>query len=123
MAADIFGIFSFLNDVRFVVEIIVFAYLVFWLYMTFRDIPLLFALSLVAAGYLIFAQTISITLLVVIFFAFVLMGSQLQMLIWFGLAPIVGMFGIKLPGTQEYEAEQQMQAAQKEADTALADFR
>lgn len=78
------------TDIAFVVQVIVFSYLMFWLYMSFKDSSLVFGLSVIISGYLIFVHGISMTFLMLIFFAFVIFGSQLQMLLMFGVFPLLG---------------------------------
>ncbi|MCX6768128.1 MAG: hypothetical protein NTY90_05395 [Candidatus Micrarchaeota archaeon] len=93
-----------LGDISFVIQIMVFSYILFWLYMTFRDIPVLFGLATVVAAYFMFIQPIPVILLVIVFFAVFLFGNQMQMLIMFGLEPILGIFGVgKYAAQYEYE--------------------
>ncbi|MDP2717938.1 MAG: hypothetical protein Q8P02_04295, partial [Candidatus Micrarchaeota archaeon] len=60
-------LFETLGEIGFVVQLLVFTYLLFWLYMTFRDLPMLFGLTSAVAGFLIFIHGISVTLLVASF--------------------------------------------------------
>jgi len=87
---SVFGIVQTLNELDFVMRVIVFSYLLFWLYITFRDVQVLFGLSSILVGYLVFAHGVSITLLAAFFLVFVVMGTHLQMFIQFGLMPVLG---------------------------------
>ncbi len=89
---DLFGIFDTLQEMDFVIRIMLFSYLLFWLYTTFipARADLLFGLSAIAAGYLVFAHGVTITILVLFFILFVVLGSQLQMLLQFGIMPLLG---------------------------------
>ncbi|MGB9577349.1 MAG: hypothetical protein ACP5O3_01700 [Candidatus Micrarchaeia archaeon] len=91
-APVLFGEFVF--DLWFVVKVIVFSYLLFQLYLMFRDTQLIFGLASLVAAYFIFVHGVSTVVLVAVFFLFVVFGSQLQMLVMFGLEPILGLFGI-----------------------------
>jgi len=68
----------------------VFSYLLFWLYLTFRDAQLLFGLATIGMAYVIFIHSVSVTILAILFLVFVVMGSHLQMVIQFGLMPVLG---------------------------------
>ncbi len=84
-------IFETLNELGFVVQLLVFTYALFWLYLTFRDLPLLFGVSSVAVGFLIFIHGVSVTVLVAAFVFLVMFGMQLQQMLWFGLFPLLGL--------------------------------
>lgn len=92
---DLFGIFDTLQEMDFVIRIMLFSYLLFWLYTTFTPAraELLFGLSSIAAGYLVFAHGFTVTVLVMFFILFVVLGAQLQMLIQFGFLPLLGYHG------------------------------
>ncbi len=120
-------IIQMLADIGFVIQIMVFSYILFWLYMTFRDIPLLFGLVTVVAAYFMFIQPIPVFLLVIVFFAVFLFGNQLQMLIMFGLEPILGVFGVGKYATQyEYEymgeLQQKLAAGQELSEKEMAEL-
>ena len=83
-------VFSTLGELDFVVRVMVFAYMLFWLYMTFRDSQMLFGLATIVVGYLIFVHGISVTVVVLLWLVFFLLGSQLQMLMLFGVLPLLG---------------------------------
>jgi len=93
-----------LADFGFIIQVMTFSYVLFWLFMTFRDTPILFGLTAVVAAYFMFIQPLPIFIIVIVFFAFFLFGNQLQMLILFGLEPILGVFG-KGKYAQQYEME------------------
>lgn len=84
------GVFETLNELGFVVQVIVFSYLLFWLYLTFREAQLLFGVTAIIAGYMIFIHGLSVTVLAILFLLFVVLGSHLQMLIQFGIMPLLG---------------------------------
>lgn len=92
LLADFLGVFQTLGELDFVVRVMVFAYLLFWLYMTFMPAraEILFGLAAIVSGYLIFAHGISLTLLVLFFIFFIMLGSQIQMILMFGLLPLFG---------------------------------
>lgn len=82
--------FETLGELGFVVQLLVFTYCLFWLYLTFRDLPLLFGTASVAVGFLIFIHGVSVTVLVAAFVFLVLFGMQIQQVLWFGLFPLLG---------------------------------
>ncbi len=84
------GVFETLNELGFVVRVIIFSYLIYWMYITFRDVQTIFGLSVIITGYLIFIHSLSITMLTVIFFVFVIFGNMLQMILMFGVLPLLG---------------------------------
>ncbi len=84
------GVLGTLNELGFVVRIIVFSYLCYWLYITFRDVQTIFGVAVIVTAYLVFIHSLSITLLVIIFFVFVIFGNMLQMILMFGVLPLVG---------------------------------
>jgi hypothetical protein len=111
------GVFSTLNELGFVVRVIIFSYLVYWLYITFRDVQTIFGLAVIVTAYLIFIHSVSITLLTVIFFVFVVFGNMLQMILMFGVLPLFGYSWtmreyMKTP-TQAEAAEMQVAAMRK----------
>ncbi len=111
------GVFETLNELGFVVRIIVFSYLCYWLYITFRDVQTVFGVAVIVTAYIIFIHSLSITLLTVIFFVFVIFGNMLQMILMFGLLPLFGYQWtmreyIKSP-TQAESAAVQARAMQK----------
>ncbi len=83
-------IFETLGELGFVIQLLVFTYSLFWLYLTFRDLPLLFGTTSVAVGFLIFIHGVSVTILVSAFVFLVLFGMQIQQMLWFGLFPFLG---------------------------------
>ncbi|HIH20366.1 TPA: hypothetical protein HA244_03805 [Candidatus Micrarchaeota archaeon] len=85
-------IFETLAELDFVVRVLVFSYILFWLYMTFMTAraDILFGVTAILAGYLVFAHGVTITILALFFLFFVVLGSQLQMIIQFGVLPLMG---------------------------------
>ncbi len=114
MAAGFVEIFETLNELAFVVQVLVFTYSLFWLYMTFRDMQILFGLSATIAGYLIFIHGISMTVLVAGFVFLILFGMQIQQVLWFGLFPLLGFHisGDRLVRVDEIDPHRQQQRLQ-----------
>ncbi len=112
----VFDIFETLSELDFVIRVMLFSYLLFWLYTTFipSRAEVLFGLTGIAAGYLVFAHGISVTVLVLFFIFFVMLGSQLQMLLQFGIMPLLGYqyHGDRFVHTDEINAQQNQQNAQ-----------
>jgi hypothetical protein len=84
------GLFGTLNELDFVVRVLMFSYILFWCYMTFRDAQLLSALASIIVGYMIFLHGVSVVLLLGFFMIFILFGNHLQMLFLFGIMPLLG---------------------------------
>jgi uncharacterized protein YhhL (DUF1145 family) len=118
----VFEIFETLAEIGFVVQVLVFTYTLFWLYMTFRDLPLLFGLTSVLSGFLIFIHGISMTVLVASFVFLFLFGMQIQQVLWFGLFPLLGMhpMGDRLVSTEESDPRR-MQDKMHGIETRIAD--
>ncbi len=98
-----------MNELYFVLQVITFSYLLFWIYLTFRDAQLLMGLATVAAAYIIFVHGLSVTLLAAFFLLFVVLGSHLQMFIQFGLMPFLGY----QHGGDRFVKEEQVKAQQR----------
>ena len=88
----VFEILETLGELDFVIRVMVFSYILFWLYTTFMPAraEVLFGLTAIAAGYLIFAHGVTITVLVLFFILFVVSGMMLQQILMFGLLPLMG---------------------------------
>lgn len=114
---DIFGIFETLQEMDFVVRVLVFSYLIYQMYLTFMPYKaeLLFGLTAIVSGYFVFAHGLSTAIIVLLFVLFVVMGMYIQQLIQFGLLPLLGYhynFGDKFTSAKEAEAaESQSQNA------------
>lgn len=106
------GLFQFFEDFSFIIQIITFSYILFWLYITFRDAQILFGLSAIIAAYFTLLNPLPTIVLVVFFAAFMMMGMHFQMLIQFGLYPLLRFFGIELEHPEMAE-QQQMHAIEK----------
>ncbi len=117
-AWPVFGIFDVLGDLKFVIQIIVFSYILFWLYMTFRESQLLFGLSAIIDAYFVLLNPLSTAILVVLFVAFVVMGAHFQMLIQFGLYPFLRFFGVEMEHPEVAE-QQHMQNIEKKLQNGL----
>ncbi|MFQ5405867.1 MAG: hypothetical protein ACE5DI_01780 [Candidatus Micrarchaeia archaeon] len=104
-----------LEDFDFVIRIVVFSYLLYWLYMTFNELPVLFGISALVAGFFMLFYSFPTIFLVILFFLIVVMGSMLQQLLLFGVYPLMQLFGVhpKQPGMGEFE-EQQMKVQEIE---------
>ncbi|MEW5955225.1 MAG: hypothetical protein AB1626_01665 [Candidatus Micrarchaeota archaeon] len=108
-------------DLWFVVRILVFSYLLFHLYLMFRDNQIIFGMAVIVAAYFIFVHAVSVTLLMLFFFLFVVFGNQLQMLVVFGLEPLLGAMGIG-SHKHQYEAMEGQRITEKiRAGEALSD--
>ncbi|MFH0973677.1 MAG: hypothetical protein V1817_02735 [Candidatus Micrarchaeota archaeon] len=117
------GVFSTLNELGFVVRIIIFSYLCYWLYITFRDVQTIFGVSIIITAYIIFIHSLSITLLTIIFFVFVVFGNMLQMILMFGVLPLLGYSwtmreAVKSPTSGEMASMQA--AAMRKAEMGMA---
>jgi len=90
----VFDVFETLSELDFVVRVMVFCYILFWLYQTFipARADLIFGLLSIVSGYLVFMHGVSITILVLLFMVFIVLGSQFQMLIQFGILPLFGYY-------------------------------
>ena len=117
----IFDIFTFFSDIGFVIKIMALAYIIFWLYLTFRDSQMLFGLGAIIASYFMLTSAIPLIFIVVIFIVFVVMGNQLQMLLMFGVFPVTRFFGLELdPQQLEQREMQQLQAAEQKLQAGQA---
>ncbi|OIO26250.1 hypothetical protein COX85_03995 [Candidatus Micrarchaeota archaeon CG_4_10_14_0_2_um_filter_55_9] len=116
-----------MNELYFVLQVIVFSYLMFWIYMTFRDAQLLMGLATVASAYVIFLHGLSVTLLAAFFLLFVVLGSHLQMFIQFGLMPFLGYQhgGDRFVKEEQVKAQQrlgELQQALREGEISSAEY-
>ena len=105
-------LFDFFADMTLVAMVLSMSYVLFLLYMSFRDQPVIFSVAAFVAFVVLLAQPIPLVLVLIFVFFIIMFGSQLQMLLQFGLFPLTSMFGIHLPGSQghaELEAQQQLQ--------------
>ncbi|MBU1197557.1 hypothetical protein KJ765_03510 [Candidatus Micrarchaeota archaeon] len=112
-ALPVYGILDVFTDLKFVLQVIVFSYILFWLYMTFRDVQVLFGLGAIVAAYFVLLNPISTTVLLVLFFAFVLMGMHFQMLFQFGLFPLLRFFGVEMEHPEMVEQQKMQKIEQK----------
>lgn len=104
VALQLGGIFETVSELSFILKIVVFVYLLYWLFITFRG-GVLFGVALLGATYLVFFYSISTTILLLVFVVFVIFGNHFQMLLDFGLRPIYHAFG-KAPPWEPQQAEQ-----------------
>ena len=76
------------GDISFVIKVMGFAYVLFWLYITFQESQILFGLSSIGLGYLLlFHSPWFVSLAAAVFL--MMAGGQLQMSIQFGLFPFL----------------------------------
>ena len=107
-------IWQFFADMGFVIQIMTFSYLLFWLYLTFRDMPILFGISSLIGAYFIWINPISVTFLMILFFGLIFFGNQLQMIILFGIAPLFGLLtGKRMPQPGESAAMLEQEEVQQ----------
>ena len=99
-------IFQFFTDIGFVIQIMALAYIIFWLYLTFRESQVLFGITAIIASYFMLTVALPTVLVVIVFILFVVMGNQMQMLLMFGLFPVLSFFGIHLDPNSKAQAEQ-----------------
>ena len=114
------------GELYFVVQIMAFTYMIYFLYMTFRDAQLLFGLSSLAAGYFIFVHGISSVFLASFFVFVVIFGMSIQQAVQFGLLPLLGYHqeGDRFVNTKEMQKQQQeaqqMEQVEKRAQAGEA---
>ncbi len=87
------GILGTLADLSFVIKILVFSYVLYWLFIVFREQQIMLGLVAVIAAYFMFFHAVSLTILVLLFFVFIVMSGHFQFIIDMGVLPILGMFG------------------------------
>ncbi|MFH1247019.1 MAG: hypothetical protein V1644_01435 [Candidatus Micrarchaeota archaeon] len=87
------GIFDVFSDLGFVIKIMVFSYILYWLFMVFREQQVILGLVAIIAAYFMFAHAISVTVLVLLFLVFIVMSGHFQFIIDMGIIPILGWFG------------------------------
>lgn len=104
------------TEIYFVVQVMVFSYLLMFFYLTFRDTQLLFGLSALIAGYFIFIHGLSTSILVIVLVFFILFGMQLQQVLMFGLVPLLGYqhYGDRYVKISDQEEAQKQQQAQQQ---------
>ncbi len=103
---------DYLSDADFVVKIIVFAYMMFWLYTTFSEVPVIFGISALIASYFLWAFAWPTIIFVFLFFAIIVFGNMLQQMLFFGLFPALNLLGIRTPAMGMGAAEAEMQELQ-----------
>jgi energy-coupling factor transporter transmembrane protein EcfT len=100
---------DFFSDMFFVAMILSGSYILFMLALTFRDNQVVFAVASVVAITLLVNQAFGVMLFLILFFFIIFFGQQFQMLLQFGIYPILGLFGIHPPNPYDPEGAQQMQ--------------
>ena len=112
-----FEVFQFFTDIGFVIQIMALAYIIFWLYLTFRESQVLFGISAIIASYFMLTVALPTVLVVIVFILFVVMGNQMQMLLMFGIEPVLGFLGIHITERGKMEVEQnRMMGIQKKVE-------
>ncbi len=106
-------LFSYLEEAGFVIKLIVFAYVIFWLYTTFAEVPVLFGISVLVASFFLILYPLPAVALVVILFVILVFGNMLQQMLFFGLFPALSILGIKTPQMGAGAAEAEMQELQE----------
>ncbi len=110
-AAGFLDVMDTLNDLSFVVKIIIFSYFLFWLFVTFRELPIVFGLSVIGLAYLMFVAAIPMLVIAIVFLVFLTpFGMMLQQGIQFGLLPFLGrepMTGRRMTGPEEVQRIQE----------------
>jgi hypothetical protein len=105
-------IFEAFHELSFVLKILVFVYLAYFLFLTFRG-GVVFGLATLAAAYLVFFYSISTTLLFITLLVFTVFSNHFQMLIDFGFARIFQMAG-KAPPWEPHAVEyERLQALER----------
>lgn len=120
VALQLAGIFDAFNELSFILKVIVFVYLSYWLFMTFRG-GLLFGVALLAAAFFIFFYSISTTLLFIVFLLFVVFGSHLQFILDFGIGRILQQAGKAPPWEPEHAEQLRMQELERKNATGALD--
>lgn len=127
LAAGFLDIMDTLNDLSFVIRIIIFSYFLFWLFVTFRELPIIFGISVIGIAYLIFVATIPMFIVAAAFLAFLTpFGAQMQQMIQFGLLPALRrepFSGQKMPDQMEMQRVQEKMARGEQLnqrETAMA---
>lgn len=85
---------EFFGDMFFVVLVLTGSYILYVLYLNFHDQPMIFALAAIAGVTFLMSNTLLTTVLVTLFFVFVMFGQNLQMILSFAVYPLLGMMGL-----------------------------
>ena len=111
IASGFFDIIDTMNDLSFVIRILVFSYFLFWLFITFRELPIIFGISVIGVAYLIFIAALPMIILAIAFMVFLTpFGAQMQQMIQFGLLPAMKrepFSGMKMPDQLEMQRVQE----------------
>lgn len=119
-ALQLGGLFETAGEMAFVLKVVVFVYLCYWLYVTFRGVGMLFGVFLLGAAYIVFFYSISTTFLLILFLVFVMFGMHFQMLLDFGVGRLYELAGKHPPWRPEMaEQERLHQLEQKYSSGAL----
>ncbi len=94
-ALPLLGILQTVSDLGLVIKIMVFAYLLYWLFIVFREQQMLLGLATIIAAYFMFFHQLSVIVLVLLFFVFIVMSGHFQFIIDMGIVPILGFLGFR----------------------------
>ncbi len=106
------SVFQTFTDLAFIAKLIVFVYLLYWLFITFRENQVVLGLFSITAAYFLFFHSISLVVFVLLFFAFIVMGMHFQFIIDMGVLPILGWLGFHDPNMGDMN-QVKMQEIQK----------
>ncbi len=105
---------EFFSDMFFVALVLTGSYILYVLYLNFHDQPMIFALAAIAGTTFLLSNSLVTMGLVTLFFVFVMFGQNLQMILQFSVYPLLGMFGVEIPGTVPEEQREAMKIQQIE---------
>jgi len=105
---------EFFSDMFFVALVLTGSYILYILYLNFHDQPMIFALAAIAGTTFLLSNSLVTMGLVTLFFVFVMFGQNLQMILQFSVYPLLGMFGVEIPGTVPEEQREAMKIQQIE---------
>ncbi len=84
---------EFFSDMFFVALVLTGSYILYILYINFRDQPMIFAIAAIAGVTFLLTNSLMTMGLVTLFFVFVMFGQNLQMILSFSVYPLLGMLG------------------------------
>ena len=105
---------EFFSDMFFVALVLTGSYILYILYLNFHDQPMIFAIAAIAGATFLLSNSLLTMGLVVLFFALVMFGMNLQQILMFSVYPVLGMLGIDAPGTGSQEQREAMKLQQIE---------
>ncbi|MFA5247602.1 MAG: hypothetical protein WC408_06980 [Candidatus Micrarchaeia archaeon] len=105
---------QFFGDMFLVALLLTGSYILFILYLNFREQPVIFGIFAIIAMTLPAANSGIMIILVAVFFVLVMFGQNLQMILQFSIYPLLGMFGVEIPGMVPEEQREAMKMQQIE---------